>query len=163
VNEKIKNLEFCIDECLKWREESFNKLNDSQKTEFIRLKNLVSSTKGLYEKVLDFDKDESSLAKFIDNLTGYFFSRNQRLVILQIERDFHTANVTLMFMYKFIQFEKKWMKLEDDSDKVNQITLTENRLYSHLFEFYIEEQIFKLLTIHKSSFLPRSFHSNFNH
>ena len=72
----------------------------------------VLTTKSFYEQVLDFDKDESTFSKFIDNFFGYIFSRTQRIAILQIQRDFLTADVTLMFMYKFIQFEKKWMKLE---------------------------------------------------
>ena len=161
MNDKIKNLEECINECILWHEDSYNQLNESQKTEFIRLKNFVYSTKLFYEQVLDFDKEESALSKFFDNLFGYLFSKVQRLTILQIQRDFLTADVTLMFMYKFIQFEKKWMKLEDSDDK-NSKLLTEYRLTNHLYKFYIDEKIFKLLTNQKSNFLPRTFYSLFN-
>ena len=158
MNDKIKNLEDCVNECLSWHEECFNQLNESQKTEFIRLKNFVFSTKSFYEQVLDFDKEESVLSKFFDNLFGHLFSKSQRLTILQIQRDFLTADVSLTFMYKFIQFEKKWMKLEDSDDKNSEL-LTEYRLTSHLYKFYIEEKIFKLLTNEKSNYLPRKFHN----
>ena len=161
MNDKIKNLEDCVNECISWHEDSFNQLNESQKTEFIRLKNFVLTTKSFYEQVLDFDKDESTFSKFIDNFFGYIFSRTQRLAILQIQRDFLTADVTLMFMYKFIQFEKKWMKLEDSDDKNSEL-LIEYRLTSPLYKFYIDEKIFKLLTNQKSNFLPRTFYSLFN-
>ena len=161
MNDKIKNLEKCLNECISWHEDSFNQLNESQKTEFIRLKNFVLTTKSFYEQVLDFDKDESTFSKFIDNFFGYIFSRTQRLTILQIQRDFLTADVTLMFMYKFIQFEKKWMKLEDSDDKNSEL-LIEYRLTSPLYKFYIDEKIFKLLTNQKSNFLPRTFYSLFN-
>jgi len=160
MNEKIKNLEDCIDECLKWHDDTFNELNESQKTEFIRLKNLVSSTKNFYKQVLDIDKDESWLSKFIDNFFGNIFNKTQRLVILQIERDFYTADISLIFMYKFIHFEKKWMKLEDSNNK-NSDLLNEYRLTYHLYNFYIEEKIFKLLTNQKSNFLPRTFFNLF--
>jgi hypothetical protein len=133
----------CIEECHKWIDDVVSKFNDSQKVEYFRLISFVNATRYQYSAVLSL-KSETILSKIFDEMTDWF-SDTRRLTILQIQRDFESANIHLMDMYKFIRHEDKLEKL-DDSNSVDKETLLNLRLKSHMYHIEIRKNIIDLIT-----------------
>ena len=146
----------CVDECYKWLDDVVSKFNDSQKVEYFRLISFVNATRYQYSAVLSL-KSETILSKIFDEMTDWF-SDTRRLTILQIQRDFESANIHLMDMYKFIRHEDKLEKLDDsnNTDREKVITL---RLKTHLFHIKIRSNIIDLITNYSiEDRLPSSFY-----
>lgn len=139
-NDELSN---CIDECYKWIDDVVSKFNDSQKVEYFRLISFVNATRYQYSAVLSL-KSETILSKIFDEITDWF-SDARRLSILQIERDFESANIHLLSMYKFINHEKQLSKL-DDSNDVDKEKLIKLRLKTHKFHIEIRKNIIDLIT-----------------
>ena len=139
-NDELSN---CIEECHKWIDDVVSKFNDSQKVEYFRLISFVNATRYQYSAVLSL-KSETILSKIFDEITDWF-SDTRRLSILQIERDFESANIHLLSMYKFINHENQLSKL-DDSNDVDKEKLTKLRLKTHKFHIEIRKNIIDLIT-----------------
>ena len=152
-NDELRN---CIEECHKWIDDVVTKFNDSQKVEFFRLISFVNATRYQYTQVLSL-KSETILSKIFDEITDWF-SDTRRLTILQIQRDFESANIHLMDMYKFIRHEDKLEKL-DDSNNTDQEKVVTLRLKTHLFHIKIRSKIIDLITNYSLEHrLPSSFY-----
>jgi len=146
----------CVDECYKWLDDVVSKFNDSQKVEYFRLISFVNATRYQYSAVLSL-KSETILSKIFDEMTDWF-SDSRRLTILQIQRDFESANIHLMDMYKFIRHEDKLEKL-DDSNNTDQEKVVTLRLKTHLFHIKIRSKIIDLITNYSLKHsLPSSFY-----
>ena len=152
-NDELSN---CIEECHKWVDDVVSKFNDSQKVEYFRLISFVNATRYQYRTVLSL-KSETILSKIFDEMTDWF-SDTRRLNILQIERDFESANIHLRDMYKFIRHEDKLEKL-DDSNNTDQEKVITLRLKTHLFHIKIRSNIIDLITNYSiEDRLPSSFY-----
>jgi hypothetical protein len=139
-NDELSN---CVEECYEWINDVISKFNDSQKVEYFRLISFVNATRYQYSSVLSL-KSETILSKIFDEMTDWF-SDTRRLSILQIERDFESANIHLMDMYKFIKHENQLEKL-DDSNNTDKEKITKLRLKTHIFHIEIRKNIIDLIT-----------------
>lgn len=139
-NDELQN---CVEECYKWIDDVVSKFNDSQKVEYFRLISFVNATRYQYSAVLSL-KSETFLSKIFDEITDWF-SDTRRLSILQIERDFQSANIPLISMYKFINHENQLSKLED-TNNVDKEKLTKLRFKTHKFHIEIRKNIIDLIT-----------------
>jgi hypothetical protein len=133
----------CVEECYEWINDVVSKFNDSQKVEYFRLISFVNATRYQYSSVLSL-KSETILSKIFDEMTDWF-SDTRRLSILQIQRDFESANIHLLDMYKFIKHENQLDKLDDSSD-ADKEKLTKLRLKTHIFHIEIRKNIIDLIT-----------------
>jgi hypothetical protein len=139
-NDELGN---CVEECYKWLDDVVSKFNDSQKVEYFRLISFVNATRYQYSSVLSL-KSETFFSKIFDEMTDWF-SDTRRLTILQIERDFESANNHLVDMYRFIKHENQLEKLDDNSD-ANKEKVTTQVLKTHLFHIKIRANIIDLIT-----------------
>lgn len=138
-NDELSN---CVEECYKWIDDVVSKFNDSQKVEYFRLISFVNATRYQYSAVLSL-KSETVLSKIFNEITDWF-SDARRLSILQIQRDFESANIHLMSMYKFINHENQLSKLEE-SNNADKEKLIQLRLKTQIFHIEIRKNIIDLV------------------
>jgi len=153
----MKELEQCVDDCIKWNDNEISKLNDSQQVEYYRLVSFVMSTKYQYEQILKV-KTGGFLSQMFDELTNWFFT-TRTLFILQIERDFYSSNVPIQTIRKLRTNELSIERFEETDLTENQDKLSELRLKSHLYKFKIKNCILEQITNFKNEQIPISIYN----
>ena len=148
----IAEIEKCVEDSIKWRDEAISKLNSAQQVEYYRLFSFVNATKYQYEQVISM-RTEGFISQIIDELTNWF-STNRRFTILQIERDLHSANVPLSLISKYRFNESSLERLEKTDLSENRETISELRLKSHLYSFKISYCILKQITNYEVDGFP---------
>lgn len=149
----IAEIEKCVEDCIKWGEEAVSKLNAAQQVEYHRLFAFVNATKYQYQQILSM-RTEGFISQILDELTTWF-STNRRLAVLQIERDFYSANVPISLMSKYRLNESSLERFEETDLAENQNKISELRLKSHLYSFKIKYCILQQITNYEVEGLPR--------
>jgi hypothetical protein len=150
----MKELNQCLEDCIKWNDNEILKLNDSQQVEYFRLVSFVMSTKYQYEQILKIQTGGFLSQKF-DELKNRFSTINN-LFILQVERDLFSSNVNISTIYKLIKNEKSIEEMEELNSSQHKGKLDELRLKSHLYKFKIKNCILEQITNYKNEQIPIS-------
>ena len=153
----MKELNQCLEDCIKWNDNEILKLNDSQQVEYYRLVSFVMSTKYQYEQILKI-KTGGFLSQILDELTNWFFT-TRRFFILQVERDLYSSNVQISTISKLIKIEKSIEEFDDSSSSQHKEKLDELRVKSHLYKFKIKNCILEQITNHENEQIPISVYS----
>lgn len=190
MNDKIKNLEDCVNECSSCTDSSLAQLNESQRTQFFVLQQSFMANKYRYSEFLKTSHEEfikhqketkyllilgviffllflfffgyeSNEVKFLVLFVGGFyvyqlhrnesFEKTNSVMISQIEKDFISINIQLKFVYKWLQHEKRI------SIEYEQGTDEQKKNYSYkewLYNYYMKNEILKLVSGYKSEHLP---------
>ena len=154
----ITDLEKCLEDCIEWEELIKSKMNDAQLVEYYRLVSFVKATKYQYDQIIKM-RNEGFLAQLFDEFTNWFFA-SRRIAIIQMERDFNSANISIQTISKFRTLERAIERFEESDLAENQDKLVELRLKSHLNHFSIKSSIIDQITNYQSApKLPRAIYN----
>ncbi len=148
----ITEIENCIENCIEWKKIALSKLDTAQRVEYYRLFAFVKATKHQYEQIINMQPD-GFIAKILDEFTNQH-STDKRFAILQIEKDLHSANVSISTISKFRLNDSNLERFEKADLAENQLKISELRLKSNLYDFKITHCILQQITNHEVEGLP---------
>ena len=140
---KIEDLQSCNIICSNWLKDSLSILNDAQKVEFDRLVAFAKATIYQYQQILSL-KPEGVFSKIVESQ-----AQDQRLAILQVERDLSASSIPIQFAYRYVQFQKKVNKSYETDNPNKELQLT-----SILLDYYIRDKILFQITHGKHKNFP---------
>ena len=139
----MNEIEKILNECLEWEKLNISYFNEFQKVEYYRLVQFIKATKYQYQQVIAEKRETLFSNKFID--LSNLFSDAQRIAIIQIERDFNSANISISTVFKYLKHLRLIEKIEG-SEMLDKEKLTDLRTKSHLFDFHIKNSVMELIT-----------------